>query len=555
MNDDLPIKPSVPPTNAPITDEETGHVTGRVFDIVGDDIKPISENELVAPLATTVTRLGATSAESQKSSSVDMLDKNIGSFETAPFAPAQNSIATPIKQGQPLQTKTNAQPNISNRINPVVPPIKTISFSKPISPTIPRPIEKPTGKSLQEVATAALPSYLQDVKPTTPSVTLREVPAQPQITSESPNVTTDPAFQNNLKPIRTYEGDIAEIMARKKTSTASMVIAENKKQNGQEKISNNVETSPKESSHIAKKLLLLVVSLLLLGGGAYGAYYLYSKSPIAPVEPVAQRQRAMESIIPSERQSVVTLDSESPIRIQSQITEAVMAPQDLNTIKEIVVANKNGSSLNRVGTERMVDLMEIDAPDILTRSLTSDWMLGVYNNNQNEKGVFLVLTTNFFQNTFAGMLLWERVMADDIKGYLYPSDLEGISNTPIVPAPPINPLLDIDSILPVIETSTSTATSTGSTEEGVSGNQMVQTPTQEVATLTEIVKPLRPYFTIRGSFEDRIVKNKDVRAFRTTDGEIIFLYSFIDNKSLVITKNEATLEEIITRLEKQAFIR
>jgi hypothetical protein len=60
---------------------------------------------------------------------------------------------------------------------------------------------------------------------------------------------------------------------------------------------------------------------------------------------------------------------------------------------------------------------------------------------------------------------------------------------------------------------------------------------------------------IRGNFIDRIVQNKDVREFVTSDGKIIFLYSFIDNTKLVVTGSEATLSEILRRLEQQTYVR
>jgi hypothetical protein len=626
MNDDLPIKSPVPPTPAGNPDDESVAASDRVFDISGDTIKPITEDELIAPPAVPIAdkpSAGARPPANPILSDANLLDKKIGSFDTTPFAPAQNKAqnfasapatapitapaptstpipipaspasglgSMPIKPAQPTFTPKPAPsaPTVTKTTIPIqkIPPTNTPGWSpyRPTPPVVPKTsptqtwqgnISAPRSpesykpltntnqpKTLQEVATAALPSYLQNLKPKAPpetpvqEPTTRPTPTQTQNPDAQPKISSDPRLQQNLKPIRTYEGDIAEMMSRKRTSMANVAIAESKKQEGSERIS-NAPTQARESSHSLKKLLLVLVSLVLLFGGAFAAYYLYSISPIAPVEPVTQGQKPPTSIIPSDSQQVLTLDSESPIRILSQIRNAVASSQAPGTVKEIVVASKRGESLVRTSSSRMIDLMEIDAPSILTRSLTNDWMLGVYNNMQNEKDVFVVLTTSFFQNTFAGMLQWERVMADDIKGYIYPDSLEGISNTPITPPvlPDVNPLSGIDSILPSTEQATTTATGTE-----VMNNEVVQSqpPTTSLTSTTSIeqeVEPLRPYFTLRGTFEDRIIKNKDVRAFRTTDGEIIFLYSFIDNKSLVITGKEETLTEIITRLEKQSFIR
>jgi len=60
---------------------------------------------------------------------------------------------------------------------------------------------------------------------------------------------------------------------------------------------------------------------------------------------------------------------------------------------------------------------------------------------------------------------------------------------------------------------------------------------------------------IKGAFVDRIIQNRDVREFVTSDGKILFLYSFIDNTKLVITGSESTLMEILSRLEQKDFVR
>jgi hypothetical protein len=63
------------------------------------------------------------------------------------------------------------------------------------------------------------------------------------------------------------------------------------------------------------------------------------------------------------------------------------------------------------------------------------------------------------------------------------------------------------------------------------------------------------YIILRGSFIDRIIKNKDVREFTAGNGDVIFLYSFIDSTKLVVTGSESALSEILNRLEQQAFVR
>jgi len=129
--------------------------------------------------------------------------------------------------------------------------------------------------------------------------------------------------------------------------------------------------------------------------------------------------------------------------------------------------------------------------------LNNQWMLGTYNDN----GIampFIVLTDSFFQNAYAGMIAWENTMPDDLV------DVFGYGNK-------VN---------------------------------------QQNGTST-----LALYFNIQGDFKDGVIDNRDVRAFTEPNGNILVLYSFVDNNTIVITTDENALVEIINRLEKQTFIR
>ena len=146
-------------------------------------------------------------------------------------------------------------------------------------------------------------------------------------------------------------------------------------------------------------------------------------------------------------------------------------------------------------------------------------------------------------------------MADDLKKYLFPTAPESISNELANKddgALPYGSTIEsIDAMLPF---AASSSVATSSQQKTATSTQTSRT-VAAATTTTEQTPQLKPYTTIRGKFEDRIVKNKDVRAFRTDAGTTLFLYSFIDNTHLVVTSNENTLAEILSRLEKQSFVR
>lgn len=573
MNDDNIIQKA--PTNnssEPIDDDSANSV--RVFDISEDSISPVNDEpqffapkKQVTPSIQSSQQPNTQNAKPYISPDKDMLDKKIGTFDTTPFAPKPAPTFVNVKKPEPL---LNTQPRTSTP--PTNLPTGQTSPRQPIT-LVPK---KPSPIPLQDISIPVLHPIPKQQGPITqkaPTPT-QTVPASAPTQAPISTSTSTPATPSKeetssgiVKPIRTYEGDVAEAMSHRRTSTASIAIAESKKMEGEEKISNNKTTTP--SNHSGIKFTMILLSILLLGGGAIGAYYLYSISPLAPVTPTTSQKKTTPSIIPSNLQAVIVVDGQDSITIQKRIQAEVLKNQTPNTIKEIVIAKKNTSgSLNRVGGPSMIRELDINVPDILTRSLTSNWMLGVHSDAESKNTVFVVATSNFFQNTFAGMLQWESVMADDLKRYLFPIEPEGISNSSSQQDSGIyqytNPLDNIDSILPatassssatstqIAKTSTSTAKSTIKIATTTKNDSLISTTT---STTTEIVQPLRTYLTIRGKFEDKIVKNKDVREFRTDTGEILFLYSFIDSSHLVITSSEEALAEILTRLEKQSFIR
>lgn len=356
-----------------------------------------------------------------------------------------------------------------------------------------------------------------------PLASTRNVPANPQaktlgVMPESTDKDGKMPISENpdIKNLRTYESDVAEALARKKTSVASIAIATNKKNNEENPTEPNKK--PPETKFSFSKLIIILLSLIFIGIGIAGAYYLYSKSPLvsSTQTPNQSVDQPTTNIVLSDSQVSINIKNLNPSDITARINTELNKPQNPSTIKELVLTNGQ-----RLSGPEMIEIMDIDVPDILKRSLATAWMLGVYADDVGNKDIFIIAKTDFFQNAFAGMLQWENLMADDLKLYLS-SPAKGIVNAPLP-----------DSQIQVA-TTTKNSTSTQSLEPEPS---------------------VEPYFTIRGQFEDRIISNKDVRVFRTSQGNILFLYSFINNSTIAFTTKEQTIAKILDRLENQAFIR
>ncbi len=585
MNDDyLPPKQPSPNTSSDIEEQET--TVDRVFDISADGISPVT-GDWRSPDATkdTVTQPPITKEKVAPPTKpgrpyippdTNLLDDKIGTFDASPFAakpatqpstevPQRSSIPVPpIPKDFVPAMNSNLPPlsgKASNKTAPSQKPTPTTPGQPIMVPKKPAPIPIQDFSASLNKAQSSTDAPRKNLQDEIASTLGKSAPIPTQnislVASTSVPKMPENLSSDSVKPVRTYETDVAEAMSHKRPSQASMVIAESRRQEGTDRIgSENAEPA----THGIRKLIMTLLSLALLGGGAVGAYYLYTLSPLAPVKQIEVPQSQTQNIVPADSQALVLIDSSQPLMAQSRIQAEVEKPQAPKTIKEIVIGTKDATgATQRVNAATMLSIMDIDAPNILARTLLPTWMLGVYADELGQKSVFVAVTTNFFQNAFAGMLQWESVMADDLKLYLYPSPLQGISNTINAGTRvPIDPFAGLESILPSSATTTATTTSSSTmpaspnTTNAVASSTVMNTT---ASTSPETVEPLRPYFTLRGAFEDRIIKNKDARQFRTVDGTTLFLYSFIDNSHLIVTSSEAALAEIIDRIGQQSFIR
>lgn len=471
MNDDnVIVQPSAPEEEPQDAAEEAVREVAegdRIFDITPDlNIAP-SNNEV--PQADTPK---PTSASVTAEVEAALRQFSAPKQETPPAVkPAETSSALSGSADAPTPAPETP------RVAPANPPVKTVSAPGIILPQAPEP-------TLESLAHATNPK-------------------------------TEEIEKNlGLKRLRTYEGDVEELMSRRRTSTATIAIAEQKRATGSETLSSTPVAEEAPPTHGFRNVLVTVLSLVLVAGGLIAGYYLYTQSLLfiaAPSGKTRPPTASVSSLVPADSQVTVRLDSSSPARILSLLQTEANRDQKPGTIKEIIpIETVNGATV-RLSAPDMLTLMNISAPDMLARSLTDSWMLGVYANDAGTKTAFVVVSNNFFQNAFAGMLQWESVMPDDLRAYLF---------------------------------------ALGTTPSGIAN----ATPTA-LANMGSTTVGGPAFGAIRGQFRDRIIHNKDVREFITDQGKMLFLYSFIDSSKLVMAGSEEVLAEILLRLENQSFVR
>ena len=60
---------------------------------------------------------------------------------------------------------------------------------------------------------------------------------------------------------------------------------------------------------------------------------------------------------------------------------------------------------------------------------------------------------------------------------------------------------------------------------------------------------------LNSNFEDLVIKSKNVRALRDGRGNIVLLYSFLNEEYIVITTNDDTFREVLNRFLTSKLVR
>ncbi len=217
---------------------------------------------------------------------------------------------------------------------------------------------------------------------------------------------TSPEQKIRLKSLRTYEGDVAEAISETGASISTIAVAEQKRKIEEPEMAPSIGESP--DSGIKNKIFgfvgvtLLVLSFLIIGGIYYTISQNNKKIDVA-------KQTTLITFSQHTDLPIDNLTSESFAEAIRQKTKEFTQP--VNSILYLSLS-KNGTSTPSIN--EVIPLIDPQTPGLLTRSLGSKYMLGVYSFNTNEP--FIILTTQNYPQTYAGMLDWEQSMIRNLGG-------------------------------------------------------------------------------------------------------------------------------------------
>ena len=319
-----------------------------------------------------------------------------------------------------------------------------------------------------------------------------------------------------VRPLQTYQGDIESLVGEKQVSVVSIAAAEAERR-GQKPLEDQQAPLNQEASRawIGKTAIVAASIVLLAAAGGIGAYIFVRSQPV----PLAQQSPA-PFILVDDTQTVAL----SPGDLRPDVMKALVAAKNkvslsLGLVARIQLAKPtalNDGTLLEVGAPEFLQALAPSIPPALVRTIEPQMLLGVHSYDENQ--AFMILRADSYETAYSGMLAWEGSMRGDL--------LPLFTRTPAV-----RPL---QTVVPVVPVGTSTASTTASS-----------TP----AASTGPAEPVPAQFFV-GNFIDQIVENHDARVILNQQGDILLLWTFLDRSTIVITTNDATLREVISRLSQ-----
>lgn len=288
-----------------------------------------------------------------------------------------------------------------------------------------------------------------------------------------------------VRPLRTFKADVEEALKKQKASKASMIMAEQdrREKRGEPRVvkKKKKKKKPIKKEETSSSHLPILVTILLLVIAAPIGWYLSQTDGAQSI----LNKELLPSLIEIDQQRSMDITALSGQDLLNAL--AVEFTDDelhVDQIKDIYMTTttetEEGNVTEPITGEILIEKLPTHIPGPLVRSLNDEVDLGFH----AFEGVhgYLLLRTTFYDAAFAGMLKWERSLANDL--------------------------------LPLLE--------------GVSGKERV-----------------KPGFT---HFSDEVVRGLDIRKLINQDGELVILYTFIDENTILITGNSDTFNELLNRL-------
>ena len=235
-----------------------------------------------------------------------------------------------------------------------------------------------------------------------------------------------------------------------------------------------------------RRLFIIGSAALMLLGAAAAAFVFFTRS----AEPLPQEFAPAPLLFAEARAEVAAAGKNRADLLFAIAAETRSINQPIGSITYLSLSLEPQSGKRLMTASEFLRTVEARVPAAFLRSLEEPFMLGVHEASGNQ--FFLVLKTTSYGEAFSGMLAWEPHLRRDLA--------------------PLSPEL--------AAAAQETAATTTPSDLSIGGD----------------------------TFRDRLIRNTDTRVLLGAGGAPLLLYALPDQRTIVLTTNETTLGELLSRL-------
>ena len=205
-----------------------------------------------------------------------------------------------------------------------------------------------------------------------------------------------------LKQIRTFQGDVAEALQKQRESLVSIQRAEQLKKGS----GGSIATSPETTEKRKQFFYLLLGSFFFLVLGVVGAWYAYNE--------FVRKTAAPTIAVPANR--FISANTETHLNLTDPSRETLISALSgaisgvaRGELRHVILKKVVGNENQLISPSEFLNILESQAPGNLIRAFDPLFMSGAFG-----ESAFLIIKLASFENAFAGMLMWEKSLSQDI---------------------------------------------------------------------------------------------------------------------------------------------
>lgn len=411
---------------------------------------------------------------------------------------------------------------------------------------------EPVDMSLAESGISEPQSVMPEKEKITPLS--EEVTIKKEVVASAP----EKPIESPKAPVKSYHSDMEHVMREGKGGTMASVLEDARED---EAIHENKSVTSK------KNLVFLGLSVMFIALGAALLWFFVLADTFKRI-PVEQTVPMVPSLVSADLQAGIDITGASPSKIETLAQQAIAQNEaGFQQMTHLYFKEGAGQNVVRANRKRVFQGLGITLPGALNQALTDDFMYGLYSLNKDYP--FLVFNVSSFDRAFAGMREWEPTMLDDLKG-LFAVEKELLDpssflktfedklllnkNMRVLSVPRI---IEIEELIPVIPLIDDVVTDKEMPTEDIEGvpeesglaepaaPEELEWPEPEeeklpddedgpVQIINEITEPIQ-------EFQSVMVKELGPE-------EPVLIYTFLNEKTLIITSSPDVIAEINERL-------